>query len=189
MKSQVLLTVRCNISGGAGGEIWHWSLSGVKGLNYDQRPRFVHVLTACSSFALVLGRGSSTAHVMKHRLYILRGGGGGELRCDFGTRHFSHWIMGREDITGTPRKWDLYRGWWESSPCIGCRPTPIETWFPPESYSNIATIVLLVLSFRSPWSIWCKLRLKEDSDEKASQPDVCLRSTHEVEIEIPVKFK
>ena len=33
MKSQVLHTVWCNISGGAGGEIWHWSLSGVKGLN------------------------------------------------------------------------------------------------------------------------------------------------------------
>ena len=33
MKSQVLLTVWCNISGGAGGEIWHWSLSGVKGLS------------------------------------------------------------------------------------------------------------------------------------------------------------
>ena len=32
MKSQILLTVWCNISGGAGGEIWHWSLSGVKGL-------------------------------------------------------------------------------------------------------------------------------------------------------------
>ena len=32
MKSQVLLTVWCNISGGAGEEIWHWSLSGVKGL-------------------------------------------------------------------------------------------------------------------------------------------------------------
>ena len=32
MKSQVLLTVWCNISGGAGGEIWHWSVSGVKGL-------------------------------------------------------------------------------------------------------------------------------------------------------------
>ena len=36
MKSQVLLTVWCNISGGAGGEIWHWSLSGVKGLNSFQ---------------------------------------------------------------------------------------------------------------------------------------------------------
>ena len=32
MKNQALLTVWCNISGGAGGEIWHWSLSGVKGL-------------------------------------------------------------------------------------------------------------------------------------------------------------
>ena len=32
MKSQALLTVWCNISGGAGGEIWHWSPSGVKGL-------------------------------------------------------------------------------------------------------------------------------------------------------------
>ena len=35
MKSQALLTVWCNISGGAGGEIWHWSLSGVKGLTWD----------------------------------------------------------------------------------------------------------------------------------------------------------
>ena len=34
MKSQVLHTVWCNISGGAGGEIWLWSLSGVKGLNF-----------------------------------------------------------------------------------------------------------------------------------------------------------
>ena len=34
MKSQVLLTVWCNISGEAAGEIWHWSLSGVKGLNW-----------------------------------------------------------------------------------------------------------------------------------------------------------
>ena len=32
MESQVLLTVWCNISGGAEGESWHWSLSGVKGL-------------------------------------------------------------------------------------------------------------------------------------------------------------
>ena len=33
MKSQVLHTVWCNISGEAAGEIWHWSLLGVKGLN------------------------------------------------------------------------------------------------------------------------------------------------------------
>ena len=32
MKSQVLHTVWCNISGQAAGEIWHWSLLGVKGL-------------------------------------------------------------------------------------------------------------------------------------------------------------
>ena len=34
MKSQILLTVWCNISGEAAGEIWHWSLSGVKGLKH-----------------------------------------------------------------------------------------------------------------------------------------------------------
>ena len=34
MKSQVLLTVWYNISGEAAGEIWHWSLSGVKGLSH-----------------------------------------------------------------------------------------------------------------------------------------------------------
>ena len=33
MKTQVLHTVRCNISGEAAGEFWNWSLSGVKGLN------------------------------------------------------------------------------------------------------------------------------------------------------------
>ena len=32
MQSQVLHTVWCNISGEAAGEIWHWSLLGVKGL-------------------------------------------------------------------------------------------------------------------------------------------------------------
>ena len=32
MKSQVLHTVWCNISGEAAGEFWHWSLLGVKGL-------------------------------------------------------------------------------------------------------------------------------------------------------------
>ena len=31
MKSQVLHTVWCYISGEAAGEIWHWSLLGVKG--------------------------------------------------------------------------------------------------------------------------------------------------------------
>ena len=35
MKSHVLLTVWCNISGEAAGEIWHWSLSGVKGLLFS----------------------------------------------------------------------------------------------------------------------------------------------------------
>ena len=35
MKNQALLTVWCNISDGAGGEIWHWSLSGVKGLTHS----------------------------------------------------------------------------------------------------------------------------------------------------------
>ena len=33
MKSQVLLTVWGHISCEAAGEFWHWSLSGVKGLN------------------------------------------------------------------------------------------------------------------------------------------------------------
>ena len=33
MKSQVLHTVSCNIAGEAAGEIWNWSLLGVKGLN------------------------------------------------------------------------------------------------------------------------------------------------------------
>ena len=33
MKGQVLHTLWCNISGEAAGEIWHWSLLGVKGVN------------------------------------------------------------------------------------------------------------------------------------------------------------
>ena len=36
MKSQVLHTVWCNISGEAAGEIWNWSLLGVKGLTAIQ---------------------------------------------------------------------------------------------------------------------------------------------------------
>ena len=43
MKSQVLLAVWCNISGEAAGEIWHWSLSGVKGLTCDQALLFLLV--------------------------------------------------------------------------------------------------------------------------------------------------
>ena len=34
MESHVLHTVWCNIAGGAAGEFWHWSLSGVKGLTF-----------------------------------------------------------------------------------------------------------------------------------------------------------
>ena len=34
MKSQVLHTVWCNIAGEAAGEIWNWSLLGVKGLTW-----------------------------------------------------------------------------------------------------------------------------------------------------------
>ena len=33
MKSQVPHTMWCNITGEAAGEVWHWSLSGVKGLS------------------------------------------------------------------------------------------------------------------------------------------------------------
>ena len=36
MKSQVLHTVWCNITGEAAGEILHWSLLGVKGLNRNR---------------------------------------------------------------------------------------------------------------------------------------------------------
>ena len=41
MKSQVLLTVWCHISGEATGEIWHWSLSGVKGLTNQIDVKYV----------------------------------------------------------------------------------------------------------------------------------------------------
>ena len=37
MKSHVLHTVWCHISCEAAGEFWHWSLSGVKGLNNGNR--------------------------------------------------------------------------------------------------------------------------------------------------------
>ena len=40
MKSQVLHTVWRSVSGEAAGEIWHWSLLGVKGLN--NQPRTPH---------------------------------------------------------------------------------------------------------------------------------------------------
>ena len=37
MKSHVLHTVWCNIPGEAAGEIWSWSLLGVKGLKLNNR--------------------------------------------------------------------------------------------------------------------------------------------------------
>ena len=35
MENQVLQTVWCNISGDASGEIWNWSLLGVKDLSWE----------------------------------------------------------------------------------------------------------------------------------------------------------
>ena len=46
MKSQVLHTVWCNISGGAGGEIWNWSVLGVKGLKPGS-----HMIAAIATIA------------------------------------------------------------------------------------------------------------------------------------------
>ena len=57
MKSQVLLTVWCNISGEAAGEIWHWSLSGVKGLILVQ-----HLLWQVESIVEDKLRGTVTAY-------------------------------------------------------------------------------------------------------------------------------
>ena len=39
MKSQIPHNVRCNITGEAAEEIWHWSLLGVKGLNVKTKKR------------------------------------------------------------------------------------------------------------------------------------------------------
>ena len=45
MKSQVLHTVWCNIPVEAAGEIWHWSLLGVKGLTI--------IITAITTFVII----------------------------------------------------------------------------------------------------------------------------------------
>ena len=47
MKSQVLHTVWCNISGEATGEIWNWSLLGMKGLKSNRR---------CVEVQLIVGK-------------------------------------------------------------------------------------------------------------------------------------
>ena len=47
MKSQVLLTVWCNVSGEAAGEIWHWSLSGVKGLTHSRERLKFGIIKYC----------------------------------------------------------------------------------------------------------------------------------------------
>ena len=54
MKSQALLTVWCNISGGAGGEIWHWSLSGVKGLNFCDKADMGSMLNISAAVILMV---------------------------------------------------------------------------------------------------------------------------------------
>ena len=50
MKSQVLHTVWCNMSREAAGEIWNWSLLGVKGLNSNQD---LQVISAQSEWTCV----------------------------------------------------------------------------------------------------------------------------------------
>ena len=53
MKSQVLRTVMYNISGETAGEIWHWSLLGVKGLNLPAvLIRTPHCKLACAKGAV-----------------------------------------------------------------------------------------------------------------------------------------
>ena len=52
MKIQVLLTVWCNISGEAAGEIWHWSLSGVKGLLEEMK----YIPPLCCPVSVVLSK-------------------------------------------------------------------------------------------------------------------------------------
>ena len=54
MKSQVLHTVWCNISGEAAGEFWHWSLLGVKGLRVKtlSSNRSVQGLSWTTNFSL-----------------------------------------------------------------------------------------------------------------------------------------
>ena len=61
MKSQVLLTVWCTISGEATGEIWHWSLSGVKGLNVPIRNM---------TFAKFLMHFQISSHSMKNLFFF-----------------------------------------------------------------------------------------------------------------------
>ena len=53
MKSQVLHTVWCHISCEAAGEFWHWSLSGVKGLNLCHAQ---HMLCYCSPHHPIVSR-------------------------------------------------------------------------------------------------------------------------------------
>ena len=56
MKSQVLHTVWCNISADAAGEIWSWSLAGVKGLNSLWKPyscQLNHYVLCVPEFSLM----------------------------------------------------------------------------------------------------------------------------------------
>ena len=59
MKSQVLHTVWCNISGEAAGGIWHWSLLEVTGLNPYGGFMLLLLLIRCSPVAEQLKRGKT----------------------------------------------------------------------------------------------------------------------------------
>ena len=60
MKSQIPHTVRCNITGEAAGEIWHWSLLGVKGLITISKPLTEPWAWECSVTGTVNPRGWRT---------------------------------------------------------------------------------------------------------------------------------
>ena len=63
MKSQVLHTVWCHISGEAAGEFWHWSLSGVKGLTQHKAlAKWGHTVATTLRPAMLAVRGKMQQH-------------------------------------------------------------------------------------------------------------------------------
>ena len=85
MKSQVLHTVQCNISAEAAGEIWHWSLLGVKGLKLALLSKWQQIGTRMAFPCLITLSILHTLHWMPEKVsgYFVKYAveGGAPIRC------------------------------------------------------------------------------------------------------------
>ena len=128
MKSQVLHTVWCNISGEAAGEVWTWSLLGVKGL----------ILAYCSSSAPLLF--NVLSFVCRRRFIITWT----DYKRKRRTKNTWKWRLTWYDTCGVVRWWCCVTAWLTRNYVTSrCRRVPAPSCMKPHLQSRLDTLGLL----------------------------------------------